>query len=119
MYGRAFLGTMAGGLLAAPRAAEAQPSGKVPRVGYLSVFSPSNPYPPSEAFWQGLHDLGWIEGQNIAIERRVAGGVRRHAGGSRAGTPGTLPDGPLWARGGQRAAPGKPAGLAGGQPFPG
>src|SRR5216683_8196108 len=74
MYGRAFLGTMAGGLLAAPRAAEAQPSGKVPRVGYLSVFSPSNPYPPSEAFWQGLHDLGWIEGQNIAIERRFAEG---------------------------------------------
>src|SRR5713226_8197660 len=74
MYGRAFLGTMAGGLLAAPRAAEAQPSGKVPRVGYLSIFSPSNPYPPSEAFWQGLHDLGWIEGQNISIERRFAEG---------------------------------------------
>jgi putative tryptophan/tyrosine transport system substrate-binding protein len=71
---RAFLGTVAGALLAAPLAAEAQQSGKVPRVGYLSVFSSSNPYPPSEAFWQGLHDLGWIEGQNIAIERRFAEG---------------------------------------------
>jgi putative ABC transport system substrate-binding protein len=71
---RAFVGMLGGGLFAVPLAAEAQPSGKVPRVGYLSVFSPSNPYPPSEAFWQGLHDLGWIEGQNIAIERRFAEG---------------------------------------------
>ena len=71
---RAFLGTVAGGLLAAPLAAGAQPGGKVPRVGYVSLFSRSNPYPPSAAFWQGLHDLGWIEGQNIAIERQFAEG---------------------------------------------
>jgi putative ABC transport system substrate-binding protein len=71
---RTFLAGTGAVLLAAPRASEAQPSGKVPRVGYLSVFSPSKPYPPSEAFWQGLHDLGWIEGQNISIERRFAEG---------------------------------------------
>ncbi len=71
---RAFIGGLAGGLLAAPLGAEAQPGGKVPRVGYVSLFSRSKPYPPSEAFWQGLHDLGWIEGQNIAIERRFAEG---------------------------------------------
>src|SRR3984893_14231217 len=74
MERRAFLAGTGAVLLAAPLAAGAQPAGKVPRVGYLSVFSPSNPYPPSEAFWQGLHDLGWIEGQNIAIERRFAEG---------------------------------------------
>jgi hypothetical protein len=36
MERRAFLGTLAGGLLAAPLAAEAQPAGKVYRVGVLS-----------------------------------------------------------------------------------
>ncbi len=78
---RAFIGGLAGGLLAAllatPLAVEAQQVGKVPRVGYLSVFSSSNPYPPSEAFWQGLHDLGWVEGKNIAIEWRFAEGNAR------------------------------------------
>ena len=74
MKRRVFLAGTGAVLLTAPLAAEAQQAGKVPRVGYLSVFSPSNPYPPSEAFWQGLHDLGWIEGQNIAIERRFADG---------------------------------------------
>ena len=64
-------------VLAAPLAAEAQQAGKVYRVGYLSVFSSSNPYPPSEAFWQGLHDLGWVEGKNIAIEWRFAEGNAR------------------------------------------
>jgi len=64
-------------VLTAPLAVEAQQVGKVPRVGYLSVFSSSNPYPPSEAFWQGLHDLGWVEGKNIAIEWRFAEGNAR------------------------------------------
>jgi putative ABC transport system substrate-binding protein len=71
---RAFLAGTGAVLLATPLAAEAQQARKVPRVGYLSVFSSSNPYPPSEAFWQGLHDLGWVEGQNIAIEWRFAEG---------------------------------------------
>ena len=74
---RTFLAGTGAVLLAAPRVSEAQPSGKVPRVGYLSVFSSSNPYPPSEAFWQGLHDLGWVEGKNIAIEWRFAEGNAR------------------------------------------
>jgi ABC-type uncharacterized transport system substrate-binding protein len=74
---RTFLAGTGAVLLAAPFAVEAQQTGKVPRVGYLSVFSSSNPYPPSEAFWQGLHDLGWVEGKNIAIERRFAEGNAR------------------------------------------
>jgi putative ABC transport system substrate-binding protein len=74
---RAFLGTLAGGLLAAPFAVEAQQARKAPRIGYLSMFSSSNPYPPSEAFLQGLHDLGWVEGKNIAIEWRFAEGNAR------------------------------------------
>jgi len=73
---RAFLGALAGGLLASSLAAEAQQATKVPRLGYLSLFSASNPYPPSEALWQGMRDLGSVEGQNIAIEWRFAeGGV--------------------------------------------
>jgi putative tryptophan/tyrosine transport system substrate-binding protein len=74
---RRFLALVSGGLLAAPLAAKAQQPGKVPRLGYLSRFSRSNPYPPSEAFWQGMRDLGWVDGQNIAIEWRFAEGDAR------------------------------------------
>ena len=59
------------GFLAAPAPAEAQPTGKVYRIGYLAMF----PAPPGrEAFLQGLRDLGRIEGQNITIEYRYAHG---------------------------------------------
>jgi len=56
--------------------AAAQPAGKVPRVGYLAGFSHSDPVSQRglEAFRQGLGELGYVEGQNIAIESRWAGG---------------------------------------------
>ena len=60
-------------LLAAPLGmATAQPPQKVPRVGYLTGGSPSDPLRQRwlEAFRQGLRDLGYVEGQNIAIESR-------------------------------------------------
>jgi len=69
---RTFIRTLAGGLLAAPLAAEAQKAGKVPRIGVLSPDSPG-PSPLLEAFRQGLRNLGYVEGQNIAIEYRFAG----------------------------------------------
>jgi putative ABC transport system substrate-binding protein len=61
----AFLGTAA-----------AQPAGKVPRVGYLIPGSHSDPQRQRllEAFRQGLRELGYVEGQNIAIESRWAEG---------------------------------------------
>ena len=73
---RAFLGTLAGGLLAAPLVAEAQPAGKVPRVGYLIAGSHSDPQRQRllEAFRQGLREPGYVEGQNIAIDSRWAEG---------------------------------------------
>jgi ABC-type uncharacterized transport system substrate-binding protein len=64
------------GLILAPLAAEAQPAGKVPRVAYLTPWSDSDPGRQRglEAFRQGLRDLGYVEGQNIAIESRSAEG---------------------------------------------
>ena len=67
--------TLALGLLVAPLAAEVQSPAKVPRIGRLSLGSPSSgPTPLRDAFRQGLRDLGWVEGQNIAIESRYAEG---------------------------------------------
>jgi putative tryptophan/tyrosine transport system substrate-binding protein len=53
----------------------AQQAAKVYRVGRLSGGSPADPLTKGslEAFRQGLHDLGWIEGQNIALEPRWTG----------------------------------------------
>ena len=72
---RTFLGTLAGGLLAAPLAAEAQPAGRMPRIGVLFPAEPASPTEPNaSAFRQGLRDLGYVEGQTIAIEYRYAHG---------------------------------------------
>ena len=71
---REFLGTLAGALLAAPLAAGAQQAGKVRRIGYLDMGSAARSRPYFEAFRQGLHDLGWVEGQNIAVDVRFADG---------------------------------------------
>ena len=56
--------------------AAAQPAGNVPRVGYLLAGSHSDPQRQRllEAFRQGLRELGYVEGQNIAIESRWAEG---------------------------------------------
>jgi len=53
-------------------AADAQPpAGKVPRIGFLHVLPPSAAF---QALRQGLRELGYIEGQNIAFEYRSADG---------------------------------------------
>ncbi len=69
---RAFLGTLAGNLLVAPRAASAQQAAKVARIGYLATNLAPSPY--REAFRQGLRDLGYVEGRNVLIEYRDAEG---------------------------------------------
>ena len=64
-------------LLVAPLASPAaQPSEKVPWVGYLNPGSASDSLRQRrlEAFRQGLRELGYVEGQNIAIEPRWAEG---------------------------------------------
>ncbi|HEV8673742.1 MAG TPA: hypothetical protein VGX21_06840 [Methylomirabilota bacterium] len=54
------------GLLAMPLAVEAQPA-KLARIGYLGV-SPSAVI--DQPFRDGLRELGWVEGRNVAIEYR-------------------------------------------------
>src|SRR4030095_1668602 len=55
-------------------AADAQQPKKVPRIGYLSSFDPATESARSEPFRLALRELGYIEGQNIAIEYRYAEG---------------------------------------------
>ena len=55
-------------------AANAQSPERVYRIGVLGPGSASGDRRPFEAFRDGLRELGWIEGQNIAIERRSAEG---------------------------------------------
>jgi ABC-type uncharacterized transport system substrate-binding protein len=66
--------TFALGLLMAPLLANAQPAGKVPTIGLLNSSSATVNARPFEVFTQALRELGHIEGQNIAIERRYADG---------------------------------------------
>jgi putative ABC transport system substrate-binding protein len=61
-------------LLTAPLAAEAQQAKKIPRIGFLSTFSPSDNPLWHEGFRQGLRELGYIQGENISIEYRWAEG---------------------------------------------
>jgi putative tryptophan/tyrosine transport system substrate-binding protein len=53
---------------------DAQPSKKIPRIGFLIGTSPSAVVSRIEAFRQGLHELGYVEGKNIVIEWRYAEG---------------------------------------------
>lgn len=60
-------------LSAAPLAAEAQPAGRVWRIGYLSGGTMASP--ATAAFREGLRDRGWVEGQNVIVEYGFAGAV--------------------------------------------
>ena len=67
------LGTLSLGLalglsLVAASTADAQQAAKVMRVGYVATTS--QPNAGFDAFRQGLHELGWFEGQNVAFEYR-------------------------------------------------
>jgi putative tryptophan/tyrosine transport system substrate-binding protein len=56
--------------------ADAQQPKKVHRIGYLSSFDQASESARSEGIWLALRELGYIEGQNIAIEYRYAEGKR-------------------------------------------
>ena len=69
---RAYVGTLAGGLLAAPLAAEAQQPGKVYRIGFLRQGQPPKTW--VEALQQGLRERGYVEGRNIVWVFRATDG---------------------------------------------
>ena|SRR3989454_8585709 len=58
-------------LLATPLAAEAQSAGKVQRIGYLSLHRAEGDKTWVAAFRQGLRELGYVEDQNVVIEKLV------------------------------------------------
>jgi putative ABC transport system substrate-binding protein len=61
-------------LLALPFPAQAQQPTKIPRIGFLNAGSLSANSARTEAFRQGLRELGYVEGRNIVIESRFAEG---------------------------------------------
>jgi putative ABC transport system substrate-binding protein len=65
------LGFLATLLIALSGFAHAQQARKIPVIGYLDFGAAID---GDEAFFQGLRDFGWIEGQNIAVEHRFAEG---------------------------------------------
>ena len=71
---RTFIHTLAGGLLAAPFAAEAQPLEKPYRIGMLERTSPEVNAANVTAFRQGLRERGYVDGENLVIEYRSADG---------------------------------------------
>ena len=56
--------------------ADAQPAARRPAIGLLSIGTdPARPLPPQwQAFFDGLRALGWVDGQNVRVERRFSGG---------------------------------------------
>jgi putative tryptophan/tyrosine transport system substrate-binding protein len=69
---RAFLTGTGALLLAAPRAAEAQQTGKVPRVGILAMGPPASFSTISSIFVGSLRELGYVEGSQVVLEPRFA-----------------------------------------------
>jgi hypothetical protein len=70
--------TLALAILWAPCAADAQPAGRIARIGVLWPETPAEIYPGVDAqqlFSQTLQALGWVEGRNIAFESRFAAGA--------------------------------------------
>jgi putative ABC transport system substrate-binding protein len=73
MKAPAVLALLGLGLLVAPLTAEAQPPTQVHRIGILSPAAEAST-PLFEAFRQGLRELGYVEGQNMVLEFRLAAG---------------------------------------------
>jgi len=59
-------------LFALSVSAQAQQTGKVPRIGFLDPSNATSSSVRLQAFWQEIRKLGWIEGKNITIEYRFA-----------------------------------------------
>jgi len=78
----AFVAALALSLLATAQAVEAQQVGKIPRLGWLINTTPTGSLADQlfrQALLNQLRELGYVEGQNLVIERRYAEGrMERH-----------------------------------------
>jgi putative ABC transport system substrate-binding protein len=72
MKRRSFITLLGGVAVTWPLAARAQRAGKLPTIGFFGPNTASAWRPWTAAFGQRLHELGWIEGRNLAIEYRWA-----------------------------------------------
>src|SRR5215471_9489000 len=72
---RAFITTIGGSMLAVAIAVEAQKPGKLWRIGFLAASGSKLTF---AAFREGLRELGYVEGQNVAFELRSAEGKVEH-----------------------------------------
>jgi putative tryptophan/tyrosine transport system substrate-binding protein len=69
MNRRVFVTSLAA-VLAAPLGVEAQQAARIPRIGVLHPGAPATSSHFAAAFTEGLRELGYLEGQNIVVERR-------------------------------------------------
>jgi putative ABC transport system substrate-binding protein len=74
MRRREFITLISGVAAVWPLAARAQQPAKRPTIGFLGTNTPSAQERWTAAFVQRLHELGWIEGRNVAVEYRWADG---------------------------------------------
>jgi len=80
MNRRTFLAGSGAVLLASPLAAEAQKSEKMARVGILGIGPAPSPQELEKSvstnpFWLSMRELGWVDGQNMVVERRFGESV--------------------------------------------
>src|SRR5260370_38512866 len=73
MKRREFITLLCGAAAAWPRASHAQQSSNLPRVGSIHTTRSEN----SEAFFQGLREAGYADGQNVLLESRFSEGEPR------------------------------------------
>src|SRR5215468_3482740 len=71
MRRRDFVKVIAGSAAACPLVVRAQQSA-MPGIGYLSASSPASRVHLLTAFWRGLRESGYVEGENVTIEYRWA-----------------------------------------------
>ena len=69
-----FYFALCAGLFTLSYSASAQQPGKIARIGYLTTASAAGEQPRFDAFRQGLHALGHVEGKNVSIEMRHTDG---------------------------------------------
>ena len=68
---RTFVSTAAGALLVKAYSAHSQQANKIPRIGVLHPGASADVVQFVEAFREGLREHGYVEGQNIVVERRL------------------------------------------------